>query len=74
MSGSFEKPFVKCYSIYYEIIYAQMAYAFILSNMAAKKVGNSTSDDVLNSSINDLCRGNNIFNWLMNINWLTDLF
>ena len=39
-----------------------MAYAFILSNMAAKKVGNSTSDDVLNSSINDLCRGNNINN------------
>lgn len=61
ISGSFEKPYVKSYSIYYEIIYAQMAYAYILSNMAIKKVTNDGSEEALNAAINDLCRGNNEF-------------
>lgn len=57
ISGSFEKPFVKSYSIYYEIIYTHLAYAFTLSNMARKKITNDSSDEVINAVINDLCKG-----------------
>lgn len=42
-----------------------MAYAYILSNMAIKKVTNDGSEEALNAAINDLCRGNNEF--LLNI-------
>lgn len=38
-----------------------MAYAFILSNMAVKKVGSGCSDDGLNLAISDLCRGKYTF-------------
>lgn len=34
-----------------------MAYAFILCNMAIKKVTNEISDEVLNMVINDFCKG-----------------
>ena len=34
-----------------------MAYAYILCNMAIKRVTNDSSDEVLNSAINDLCKG-----------------
>lgn len=61
LSGSFVKPFVKSYSIYYEIIYAQMAYAFILSNMALKNAASDSSDDTLNIAINNICKGIYIF-------------
>lgn len=57
LSGSYKKPFVKSYSIYYEIIYTQMAYAFILSNIAFKNFVNDSSDDTLNVAIKDLCKG-----------------
>lgn len=34
-----------------------MVYAYILSNMAIKKVSSNTSDENFNLAINDLCRG-----------------
>lgn len=37
-----------------------MAYAYILSNMAIKKVTNDGSEEALNAAINDLCRGKKI--------------
>jgi len=35
-----------------------MAYAYTLTNMAIKKVTNDGSEEVLNTAINDLCKGN----------------
>lgn len=41
-----------------------MAYGYILSNMAIKKVTNDGSEEALNSAINDLCKGN-YFGWII---------
>lgn len=35
-----------------------MTYAFVLSNMATRKISSDSSEEVLNAAINDLCQGN----------------
>lgn len=38
-----------------------MTYAYILSNMAARKVTSDSSEETLNAAINNLCQGEKRF-------------
>lgn len=64
ISGDFEKPIVKSHSLYYEIIYAHLVYAFTLSNMAVKKATVDCSEAEINAAVDMLCRASGIFQFL----------
>lgn len=62
--GDFEKPLVKSSSIYFEVIYLHMVYAFILTNMASKKATPDCSEGEINVAVDCLCRAAGIFQFL----------
>ncbi len=64
IAGDFEKPMVKSHSLYYEVIYAHMVYAFTLSNMAVKKVTSDCSETEINVAVDLLCRASGVFQFL----------
>ncbi len=55
---------MKSHSIYYEVIYVHLVYAFTLSNMAVKKVTADCSEVEINAAVELLCRASGVFQFL----------